>query len=213
MPEPFSTLIFRRLPAGLARRNLKVFATRLEEHVTGGRRFTCLLADDAELQRLNRQFLGRDYPTDVLSFPTSHQSSAVSRRPAAGIDERQATSDEPSSHQPSAVSHRPAAISRRPAAGIDRRRATSDERRAAAPDPAAPDGFLGEIAISADRAAEQARERGHSLEHEVEILLLHGVLHLMGMDHDKDRGRMARAERRHRQELGLPEGLIERVRP
>jgi probable rRNA maturation factor len=148
MPEPHSTFVCGRLPAGLTRRDLRAFAVRLEEHVTDGRRFTCLLADDAELQRLNRQFLKHDYPTDVLSFPSP-----------------------------------------------------------------GPDGFLGEIAISLERAAEQARERGHSLADEVEVLLLHGVLHLLGMDHQKDRGRMARAEKRHRQELGLPAGLIERVRP
>ncbi len=153
MPESHSTFVCGRLPAGLARRNLKAFAARLEREVTGGRTFTCLLADDAELQRLNRQFLKRDYPTDVLSFPAG--------------DGRPATGDEP----------------------------------------------LGEIAISLDRAAAQARDLGHGLETEVEILLLHGVLHLLGMDHEKDRGRMARAERRHREELGLPAGLIERVRP
>lgn len=76
-----------------------------------------------------------------------------------------------------------------------------------------PDGFLGEIAISVDRAREQAEAYGHTLEDEIGILLLHGVLHLLGMDHARDRGRMARAERRHREELGLPTGLIERVRP
>ncbi|HXN49247.1 MAG TPA: rRNA maturation RNase YbeY [Bryobacteraceae bacterium] len=166
MPESHSTFVCGRLPAGLARRNLKAFAARLEREVTGGRTFTCLLADDAELQRLNKQFLDHDYPTDVLSFPASHRPSTIDHRPAAG------------------------------------RR--GDEPAAA---------FIGEIAISLDRAAAQARELGHGLETEVEILLLHGVLHLLGMDHEKDRGRMARAERRHREELGLPAGLIERVRP
>jgi probable rRNA maturation factor len=73
--------------------------------------------------------------------------------------------------------------------------------------------FLGEIAISTTRAAKQAREYGHSVEQEIAILMLHGVLHLLGMDHERDHGRMARAERRYREELGLPEGLIERVRP
>ena len=121
MPDPHSTFVIRRLPAGLTRRALKSLAAGLEEKATGGRHFTCLLADDAELQRLNRQFLDRDYPTDVLSFPSP-----------------------------------------------------------------GPDGFLGEIAISIDRAGEQARERGHSLEDEVGILLLHGALHLLGMDHEKE---------------------------
>jgi probable rRNA maturation factor len=69
----------------------------------------------------------------------------------------------------------------------------------------------GEIAISLDRAAAQAGEHGHSLADEVRILMLHGVLHLAGMDHESDAGEMAAAERRWRRKLGLPCGLIERT--
>ena len=54
--------------------------------------------------------------------------------------------------------------------------------------------LLGDLAISAGRARAQAREFGHSTEDELRILMLHGVLHLLGMDHETDRGRMARAE-------------------
>jgi probable rRNA maturation factor len=43
--------------------------------------------------------------------------------------------------------------------------------------------------------------------------MLHGVLHLLGFDHESDAGRMARAEKRWRTRLGLAAGLIERVRP
>jgi probable rRNA maturation factor len=68
-----------------------------------------------------------------------------------------------------------------------------------------------EMAISLDRAAEQARERGHSLDEELRILMLHGVLHLCGMDHETDSGQMRRAEMRWRKKFGLPAGLIERV--
>jgi len=71
--------------------------------------------------------------------------------------------------------------------------------------------LLGEIAISADRAAEQAREFGHSRVDEIRILMLHGVLHLLGMDHERDRGEMARAEARWRRRLDLPTGLIARA--
>ncbi len=70
---------------------------------------------------------------------------------------------------------------------------------------------IGDIAISRQRARIQAREWGHSLEDEIRILMLHGVLHLKGMDHDSDFGQMARAELRWRNKLGLPAGLIERV--
>lgn len=75
------------------------------------------------------------------------------------------------------------------------------------------DCFLGDIAISLGRARVQAREFGHTIEQEVQILMLHGVLHLCGHDHDSDSGAMARAEKRWRAKLGLPNGLIERVRP
>ena len=70
---------------------------------------------------------------------------------------------------------------------------------------------LGDIAISLGRARAQAREFGHALEAEVRILMLHGVLHLLGYDHETDRGQMARAEKRWRAKLSLPNGLIERV--
>jgi probable rRNA maturation factor len=73
------------------------------------------------------------------------------------------------------------------------------------------DAFLGEIAISFARAKQQAAEHSHSVTQEIEILMLHGVLHLLGMDHEADRGQMARAERKWRETLGLPAGLIERV--
>jgi probable rRNA maturation factor len=69
----------------------------------------------------------------------------------------------------------------------------------------------GEIAISLDRAVAQARECGHGVASEVRILMLHGVLHLTGMDHETDSGEMARAEMRWRKRLGLPDGLIERA--
>jgi probable rRNA maturation factor len=71
---------------------------------------------------------------------------------------------------------------------------------------------LGEVAISWDRARAQAEEFGHAAGDELRILMLHGVLHLTGLDHDADRGEMARSELRWRKRLGLPSGLIERVR-
>ena len=72
-------------------------------------------------------------------------------------------------------------------------------------------GTAGEIAISFDRAAEQAARLGHSVDEELRVLMLHGVLHLAGMDHETDRGQMARAELRWRKRLGLPPGLTERA--
>jgi probable rRNA maturation factor len=71
---------------------------------------------------------------------------------------------------------------------------------------------LGDLAISLARARVQARAFGHTAEDEIGILMLHGVLHLLGLDHESDAGRMARAEKRWRARLGLPSGLIERAR-
>ena len=71
--------------------------------------------------------------------------------------------------------------------------------------------FAGDIAISADVAARNAKELGHSAANEVKILALHGVLHLAGYDHEADHGRMAGLELKLRKRLRLPAGLIERA--
>lgn len=138
-------VLFRRAPASLRRGPLRNFAAELRGVVTRRRGFYCLITDDRELRRLNRQFRGADHATDVLSFPSEGGES------------------------------------------------------------------LGEIAISVERAAVQAREFGHSRLDEIRILMLHGVLHLIGMDHETDRGEMARAEARWRRKLDLPTGLIARA--
>ncbi len=149
MPRSEPMVLMRRVPSGLRPGPIEAFAHQLCERVTAGRWFQCLITDDRELQRLNRQFLGKDYPADVLSFP-----AAESAKMPAG---------------------------------------------------------LGEIAISYQRAREQAAAFGHSIRDEIRILMLHGVLHLMGMDHERDRGAMARAEVDWRNKLGLPASLIERA--
>jgi probable rRNA maturation factor len=133
------------------------FARKLQAEVARGRPFDCLIAGDARMRRLNREFRGKDATTDVLSF---------------------------------------AAI---PVTG-DRNRSPVLPR-------------AGDIAISLPRARAQARRLGHSTEQEIRILMLHGLLHLLGQDHESDGGRMARAEKRWRGRLGLPAGLIERVSP
>ena len=142
-----STFLFRTAPRGLDRKRLRLFQDTLTTLVTKGSTFTCLLATDAELRRLNATFLGNEYPTDVLSFPSVEGEAS-----------------------------------------------------------------LGELAISAPRAKAQAAEFGHPVETEIEILMLHGVLHLLGHDHETDKGSMRRLESRWRQKLGLPAGLIERAR-
>jgi probable rRNA maturation factor len=71
-------------------------------------------------------------------------------------------------------------------------------------------GELGDVVIAAGVAARQARQAGHSVAVELRVLALHGLLHLLGYDHEHDDGRMARLERRLRRKGGLVEGLIER---
>jgi len=94
---------------------------------------------DREIRTLNREFRGKDTPTDVLSFPPA------------------------------------------------------------------------DIAIALGVARRQASEMGHSVQTELRVLALHGLLHLLGYDHERDDGRMGRAERKLRRKGGLPEGLIDRV--
>jgi probable rRNA maturation factor len=71
--------------------------------------------------------------------------------------------------------------------------------------------IAGDLAISIPTARRQAAEQGHSLSTEVKVLILHGVLHLAGYDHEADAGEMERRERLLRGRLGLPLGLIERA--
>ena len=133
-------VLFRHPSPHVGRRDLRRFLKDLAQEILPEQGLACLITSDAELRELNRKFRGKDYPTDVLSFP--------------------------------------------------------------------PD----DIAISFDRAAAQAAELSHSVEDELRILMLHGLLHLAGMDHDADAGAMARAEARWRKRLGLPCGLIERAK-
>jgi probable rRNA maturation factor len=78
--------------------------------------------------------------------------------------------------------------------------------------PAGESGELGDVVIAAGVASRQARQAGHALAVELRVLALHGLLHLLGYDHERDDGRMARLERRLRHKGGLVEGLIERGR-
>ncbi len=99
------------------------------------------VSDDV-IRKLNRQFRGQNYATDVLSFPS---------------------------------------------------KAEAFENQTG----------LGEIVISVQRAAAQAKRNGLSFSNEVSQLILHGLLHLCGHDHETDRGEMNRLELRLRKQLGI----------
>ena len=112
---------------------------------------TIALISDARMRQLNRSFRGKDYATDVLSFPSGPQPPARGPR------------------------------------------------------------FLGDVVIAKGVARRQAREYGHSEAVELRVLSLHGLLHLLGYDHERDHGQMRRLEQRLRRKGGLREGLIERA--
>jgi probable rRNA maturation factor len=72
------------------------------------------------------------------------------------------------------------------------------------------EGYAGDLAISMEIAKDNAQRLGHSIQEEIKVLMLHGVLHLAGYDHESDDGEMARLEDRLRRKLGLPTALISR---
>lgn len=71
--------------------------------------------------------------------------------------------------------------------------------------------ITGDLSISVPTARRQAIQQQHSLSTEIKVLILHGVLHLAGYDHETDSGQMAQIERTLRARLRLPGGLIERT--
>jgi probable rRNA maturation factor len=117
---------------------------------------TIALISDAQMRALNHQYRGKDYATDVLSFPFEGSRQSSSPRP--------------------------------PISGP----------------------HLGDIVIAKGVARRQARVAGHDRTEELRILALHGLLHLLGYDHERDSGQMARLERKLRRKGGLREALTER---
>lgn len=71
--------------------------------------------------------------------------------------------------------------------------------------------LAGDVAISADIARQNSLRLGHTVSEEIKVLVLHGILHLAGFDHESDNGEMARKEAALRTKLRLPVALIERV--
>ncbi len=208
MPSQQSSLLFQVATPGLSRRELRAFLKRLEAEVAEGHAFCCLIAGDAELRRLNREFLGKDYPTDVLSFPFEKHPLPYGRGSVATASVR--SGEKIGKHAGLAdgsvcptLTHQDLRLSGAGAfAGEPIFSQLLSDRRI---------GSCGELAISYDAAKRQSAEFGHAVDQEIRILMLHGLLHLLGMDHETDGGRMLSAERKWRIRLGLPAGLIERV--
>ena len=141
------------------------------------------LVSDARVRALNREYRGHDYPTDVLSFPASGPP-----RPPPPLG----------------------APTRARRGGGKPRVILSPRSRNRRSDPMAA-GYLGDIVIARGVARRQAHAVGHDEPTELRVLALHGLLHLLGYDHERDRGLMARVERRLRRKGGLAEGLLDRA--
>jgi probable rRNA maturation factor len=137
---------------------------------------TVVLTTDARVRTLNRDYRGKDYATDVLSFPSEEPDPSPQPSPR-----KRGEGATPSPLRGDRVGVR----------GMAR--------------------HLGDIVIARGVATRQAREAGHALATELRILALHGLLHLLGYDHEQDAGEMARVEKRLRRRGGLREGLIERA--
>lgn len=105
-----------------------------------------------------------------------------------------------------------ALVSDRRIRDLNRRFRGKDEPTDVLSFPADEPGVLGDVVIALGVASRQAKAAGHGLAVELRVLALHGLLHLLGYDHEDDDGRMARVEARLRRKGGLREGLIERSR-
>jgi probable rRNA maturation factor len=143
---------------------------------------TVVLVSDPRMRALNRTYRGKDYATDVLSFSGETSLGRRGRIGGKGQIGRKG-----SKRTPKVGAH------------------TGDFPI----QPLPPD--LGDIVIARGVARRQARAAGYSELDELRLLALHGLLHLLGYDHERDNGRMRRVERRLRRTGGLHEGLIERA--
>jgi ssRNA-specific RNase YbeY (16S rRNA maturation enzyme) len=173
---------------------------------------TIALVSTPRMRALNLAYRGKDYATDVLSFPAA-DTPHPNPLPARGERERSGGPEVPRAPARSAPA-RFAGLSGSEHPGLA---AGGPPKRF--PSPAGGRGVrgegghvhLGDVVIATGVAGRQAREAGHSVRTELRVLALHGLLHLLGYDHERDAGEMARVERRLRRRGGLREGLIERA--
>lgn len=164
---------------------------------------TVALVSDARMRTLNRSYRNKDYATDVLSFPAFAPSELRRGQPAnAAAPERRRA--------------KLAAVGGSDVRPGKHARFTEEAtRRSGTPGPtsagaASGDSYLGDIVIATGVAQRQADEEGHTVSTELKVLALHGLLHLLGYDHESDSGEMAKLEARLRRRAGLKEGLISR---
>ena len=140
------------------------------------------LVTDRQMARWNAAYRGKNQPTDVLSFPADgpHPHSAKIRESGRSVRRR--------------------ASKRKRVGKFKRPGAFSSHSFTSSPSSTS---YLGDIAIAPAVARRNALRFGRTFDHEMRILILHGVLHLMGYDHETDQGQMTRRENRLRRDLGL----------
>ena len=168
-------ILNRQRTVRVARPPLEAFLARVRQQLRlNGAEITIALVSDPAIARMNETFRHKKGPTDVLSFP-----SEDSKQGFVGASLQGARAN----RQPDAASTSLANFNQRIA-----------EHRGP---------FLGDIAISPSTARRYAKKLGRTLPNELQILILHGVLHLLGYDHETDNGQMTRVENRLRRKLGL----------
>ena len=149
------------------------------------------ITNDQEIHTLNKQYLDHDYPTDVLSFGAdmahARQDMADADEAGEGVEEETVSATEYVTEGYEGDVERSGAT-QPPAEEDDSEGADSESAQASAVQFVTPPGwptYLGDVVISYDTAAMQASDYGHSPAAEVDVLLVHGLLHLLGYDdHD-----------------------------
>jgi len=151
-------------------------------HTDAGVEISLALTDNAGIREYNRDYRGKDEPTDVLAFAAQGATSGDRIALAAAP---------PQSPQTLQTLKRRRSLPAKQASWI-----------------------LGDILISTERAAEQARVYGHSFEREMAFLTVHGMLHLLGLDHETDsqRTEMERAERQILRAMQVRRARVEKAR-
>jgi rRNA maturation RNase YbeY len=189
-------ILNRQRTVRVARPPLELFLRRVHEQLgLNGAEVTICLVTDGEIARMNECFRKKKGPTDVLSFPAkTHSKLLALRRKHATNGAVVATSKcLPGASKGGGRSSllregTDSEVAQRPV-----------KEQALAPE----NDFLGDIAISPATARRNAKKFQRTLPSELQILILHGLLHLLGYDHETDRGQMTRVENRLRRRLGL----------
>ena len=193
----------------LATRPLREFLRKAQRELNiAHSEITVAFVSNEEITCWNEAYRNQKGPTDVLSFPaTSGVIHALSRKKAGatypatgGLSDRSAALQggrrrSRAAASTNAGSYKPPA---RDGSKMPEILCDIPVQRAAAP----PE-ILGDIAIAPETARRYAKKNGRSLQSEIRVLMLHGILHLMGYDHESDTGQMKRIERKLRRRLGI----------